>query len=159
MPDKEEFINYYVQSLQKEVEEAAKQKVVAIATTTFKDAEIGELKETLTKQQEEITEQAQLNLVSKNSLLNEKDMDIQLLRDKNVSLAEKIDTLHRQGKDKETIISEREDTIASLNEQLNSNKDMIDSLNKKLNAKPSKPKVELMNKKKRVRSKIDVYTS
>jgi chromosome segregation ATPase len=168
MPDKDEFINFYVQSLQKEIEETAKQKSIASATAAFKDAEIGELKETLVKQQEEMVSQKQIMADSKNDSLKEKDMDIQLLRDKNVSLAEKIDTLHRQGKDKDaivsdykTIISEREDMIASLNEQINTNKDTITSLNERLKlkaSKPAKPKVEIMNKKKRVRSKLDIFT-
>jgi chromosome segregation ATPase len=159
MPNKDEFINYYVQSLQQEVEEAAKAKAVASASAAFKDAEIGELKESLVKKQEEMDGSNQLITDTKNEVLREKDMDLQLLRDKNVSLTEKIDTTHRNMKDRETIISEREDMIASLNEELSAREDTIASLNKKLTAKLAKPKVEIMNKKKRARSKIDVYTS
>ena len=115
MPDQSEFINYYIQSLQNELEETTKLKVMGLAKEAFKDVELADLKDQLTKAQEEIDQQKLENQKDQEQIMVDSTQKINHQHDKALQLSAKIDSMHRELKDKEAI-------IANLNEQISGTK-------------------------------------
>jgi hypothetical protein len=104
MPEQTEFVNLYIQSLVKEVEELTKVKILAIAKEAFKDLEIGELTKRIEDLDESVvkTESHEVNQIAdlQNALLekNEKNRGLEVenkeLKNMLLSKEEQINSLY-----------------------------------------------------------------
>lgn len=123
--DNTDFFNLYVKNLVTEVTELTKSKILLTTQSGFKDAEIAELKKTISDletaaatEKDQTTKYWQTTLEEKDQEVNKTQNTIidlrrqlQVKENNLVNLTTKIEELHKEVKNKE-------DVIANLNEQL-----------------------------------------